>query len=145
MFILIDIICVASLVYLYIEKRNEKKKMQAQHSSNVLNPLVPQAPRLCGIFVSPHLPFSKFFPVIIYFGINPLGITVTGFDTLIAVGSLLYVRPPTAAWQIPRQGIIGGFSLALFPKEDGTIIMHGGDVEINILRSPYINVDAHCK
>ena len=39
MFILIDIICVASLVYLFIEKRNEKKKMQAQHSSNVLNPL----------------------------------------------------------------------------------------------------------
>ena len=29
MFILIDIICVASLVYLYIEKRNEKKKMKA--------------------------------------------------------------------------------------------------------------------
>ena len=29
MFILIDIICVASLVYLFIEKRNEKKKMQA--------------------------------------------------------------------------------------------------------------------
>ena len=29
MFILIDIICVASLVYLYIEKRNEKRKMQA--------------------------------------------------------------------------------------------------------------------
>ena len=29
MFILIDIICAASLVYLYIEKRNEKKKLQA--------------------------------------------------------------------------------------------------------------------
>ena len=29
MFILIDIICVASLAYLYIEKRNEKKKLQA--------------------------------------------------------------------------------------------------------------------
>ena len=29
MFILIDIICVASLVYLYIEKRNKKKKLQA--------------------------------------------------------------------------------------------------------------------
>ena len=29
MFILIDIICVASLVYLYIEKRNEKKKLKA--------------------------------------------------------------------------------------------------------------------
>ena len=40
----------------------------------------PARPAPCGIFVFPHLPFSKFFPVIIYFGINPLGITVTGFD-----------------------------------------------------------------
>ena len=51
---------------------------------------------------------------------------------------------------------INGCPLALFPQEDGTIIMHEGDVEINILkvedwklkiesRSPYINVDAHCK
>lgn len=29
MFIFIDIVCVASLVYLYVEKRNEKKNMQA--------------------------------------------------------------------------------------------------------------------
>ena len=74
MFILIDIICVASLVYLYIEKRNEKKKMQAQHSSNVLNPLVPQAPRLCGIFVSPcFLRISPIFPPLHFpLGINPL-------------------------------------------------------------------------
>ncbi|MDD6780027.1 MAG: hypothetical protein PUD94_03295, partial [Prevotellaceae bacterium] len=32
-------------------------------------------------FCFPSSPFSTFFPVIIYFGINPLGITVTGFDT----------------------------------------------------------------
>ena len=29
---------------------------------------------------------------------------------------------------------INGFPLTLFPKEDGTIIMHEGDVEINILK-----------
>ena len=50
MFILIDIICVASLVYLYIEKRNEKKKLQAWHSSKVLDHLVPQGNQPCGIF-----------------------------------------------------------------------------------------------
>ena len=31
---------------------------------------------------------------------------------------------------------INGCPLALFPKEDGTIIMNGGDVEITISRSP---------
>ena len=41
----------------------------------------PARPSPCGIFVFPHLLFPKFFPVIIHFGINPLGITVTGFDT----------------------------------------------------------------
>ena len=35
--------------------------------------------------------------------------------------------------------------LALFPQEDGTLLLCGNDIEINILRSPYINVDAHCK
>ena len=29
---------------------------------------------------------------------------------------------------------INGCPLALFPQEDGTIIMHEGDVEINILK-----------
>ena len=40
---------------------------------------------------------------------------------------------------------INGCPLALFPKEDGTLLLCGSDVEINISRSPYINVDAHCK
>ena len=40
---------------------------------------------------------------------------------------------------------INGCPLALFHKEDGTLLLCGNDIEMNILRSPYINVDAHCK
>ena len=57
-------------------------------------PLSSRKARALWDFCFPSSHFFQIFPVIIYFGINPLGITVTGFDTLIAVGSLLYVRPP---------------------------------------------------
>ena len=40
---------------------------------------------------------------------------------------------------------INGCPLALFPQEDGTILLCRDDIEITISRSPYINVDAHCK
>ena len=40
---------------------------------------------------------------------------------------------------------INGFPFAFFPKKDGTLLLCRDDIEITISRSPYINVDAHCK
>ena len=44
-------------------------------------PLSSRKARALWDFCFPSSPFFQIFPVIIYFGINPLGITVTGFDT----------------------------------------------------------------
>ena len=44
-------------------------------------PLSSRKARALRDFCFPSSPFFQFFPVIIHFGINPLGITVTGFDT----------------------------------------------------------------
>ena len=75
----------------------------------------PASPTALRDFCFPSSPFFQIFPVIIYFGINPLGITVTGFDTrrcmvftlcktahlIIGTGSLQFIDPKSEPMYSP--------------------------------------------